>query len=77
MQRAGMNVSCMTPPVSNRYSNKGAIKIAYPKRIGRCSPLSAMPEDLIATNAVGMGRELFAGMRRNALAAEQGACTWL
>jgi phosphogluconate dehydratase len=24
-----------------------------------------------------MGRELFAAMRRNALAAEQGACTWL
>jgi phosphogluconate dehydratase len=25
----------------------------------------------------GMGRELFAGMRRNALSAEEGACTWL
>jgi phosphogluconate dehydratase len=28
-------------------------------------------------NAHGVGRELFAGMRRNALAAEEGACTWL
>jgi phosphogluconate dehydratase len=28
-------------------------------------------------NGHGMGRELFAGMRRNALAAEEGACTWL
>lgn len=28
-------------------------------------------------NAHGTGRELFAGMRRNALAAEEGACTWL
>jgi len=28
-------------------------------------------------NAQGVGRELFAGMRRNALAAEEGACTWL
>ncbi|HEX2544356.1 MAG TPA: phosphogluconate dehydratase [Ramlibacter sp.] len=28
-------------------------------------------------NAHGIGRELFAGMRRNALAAEEGACTWL
>jgi phosphogluconate dehydratase len=26
---------------------------------------------------VGLGRELFAGMRRNALKAEEGACTWL
>jgi phosphogluconate dehydratase len=25
----------------------------------------------------GLGRELFAGMRRNALAAEEGACTWM
>jgi hypothetical protein len=24
-----------------------------------------------------MGRELFAGMRRSALTAEQGACSWL
>jgi hypothetical protein len=24
-----------------------------------------------------MGRELFTGMRRNALSAEQGACSWL
>lgn len=28
-------------------------------------------------NGLGLGRDLFAGMRRNALAAEEGACTWL
>jgi phosphogluconate dehydratase len=28
-------------------------------------------------NGHGLGRELFAGMRRNALTAEEGACTWL
>ena len=28
-------------------------------------------------NGCGLGRELFAGMRRNVLSAEQGACTWL
>jgi hypothetical protein len=27
MQRAGMNVSCMTPPVTNKTSTKGLIKI--------------------------------------------------
>ncbi len=38
---------------------------------------ATMPADLCAANGLGMGRELFAGMRRNALVAEQGACTWL
>jgi len=28
-------------------------------------------------NGRGLGRELFAGMRRNVLSAEEGACTWL
>jgi len=37
----------------------------------------AMPETLVHDNGLGMGRELFAGMRRNALSAEEGACTWL
>ena len=37
----------------------------------------AMPETLVHDNGLGMGRELFAGMRRNALCAEEGACTWL
>ena len=37
----------------------------------------AMPDALRAANGVGMGRELFAAMRRNALAAEEGACSWL
>ena len=38
---------------------------------------ATMPGALKAANGVGLGRELFAGLRRNALAAEQGACTWL
>ncbi|WP_395060068.1 phosphogluconate dehydratase [Polaromonas sp.] len=37
----------------------------------------AMPETLRAANGLGMGRELFAGMRRNALAAEEGALSWM
>ena len=27
MQKAGMNVSCMTPPVTNKTSSKGMIKV--------------------------------------------------
>jgi phosphogluconate dehydratase len=36
-----------------------------------------MPVELTQANGLDMGRELFAGMRRNALAAEEGACGWL
>jgi phosphogluconate dehydratase len=38
---------------------------------------ATIPPELRTANGMGMGRELFAGMRRNALAAEQGACSWL
>jgi phosphogluconate dehydratase len=36
-----------------------------------------MPQHLKTNNAAGIGRELFANMRHNATAAEEGACTWL
>ena len=36
-----------------------------------------MSEAHATANGHGIGRELFAGMRRNALGAEEGACTWL
>jgi len=38
--------------------------------------LASMPAELRAANGIGMGRELFANFRRNALTAEEGACTW-
>jgi phosphogluconate dehydratase len=38
---------------------------------------ATMPEALRVANGLGMGRELFAGLRRNVLAAEEGACSWL
>jgi phosphogluconate dehydratase len=38
---------------------------------------AAMPEDLMTANGLGVGRELFSAFRRNALLAEEGACTWL
>ncbi|MEO6854325.1 MAG: dihydroxy-acid dehydratase, partial [Rhodoferax sp.] len=40
-------------------------------------PLATMPEALRIANGFGMGRELFSGMRRNALTAEQGALSWV
>ena len=38
---------------------------------------ATLPESLRVANGIGMGRELFANMRRNALTAEEGACSWL
>jgi phosphogluconate dehydratase len=38
--------------------------------------VATMPERLKAANDRGLGRELFAGMRRNAAAAEEGAFSW-
>ncbi|HQX61219.1 MAG TPA: dihydroxy-acid dehydratase, partial [Burkholderiaceae bacterium] len=39
--------------------------------------VAQMPATLIEGNGAGMGRELFAGMRRNVTTAEEGACSWL
>ncbi|MFP5477296.1 MAG: dihydroxy-acid dehydratase, partial [Gammaproteobacteria bacterium] len=38
---------------------------------------AVMSAEQRAADGRGLGRELFAGMRRNATAAEEGACTWL
>jgi phosphogluconate dehydratase len=40
-------------------------------------PAAEMPEALRDSNAFGMGRELFSGMRRQAVSAEEGAMSWL
>ncbi len=39
--------------------------------------VAQMPSALVEGNGVGMGRDLFAGMRRNVTTAEEGACSWL
>jgi len=38
---------------------------------------AVLPAANAQVNGHGLGRELFAGMRRNVLSAEQGACSWL
>ena len=55
----------------------GSLEVLVPDAEWTARPVATMPAELRASNGVGMGRELFAGMRRNALAAEEGACTWL
>lgn len=48
MQRAGMNVSCVTPPVSNKESHKDLVKITgYAKEEGLYSRLQLQYKDII------------------------------
>jgi phosphogluconate dehydratase len=58
-------------------ANAGTLTVLVSADEWAARPLALMPEALRDANGLGMGRELFAGMRRNALAAEAGACTWL
>jgi phosphogluconate dehydratase len=55
----------------------GTLQVLVSEAEWAARPLAQMPPELRAANGVGMGRELFANMRRNALKAEEGACTWL
>jgi len=58
-------------------ANAGTLEVLVPEAEWNARLLSPMPDTLRVANGVGMGRELFASMRRNALTAEEGACTWL
>jgi phosphogluconate dehydratase len=55
----------------------GTLQALVPDSEWAARETAVMPEALRAANGIGMGRELFAGFRRNALHAEEGACTWL
>ena len=55
----------------------GTLEVLVSAEEWAARPLAAMPPLLVEDNAHGLGRELFAGMRRNSLSAEEGACTWL
>jgi len=55
----------------------GTLQVLVDAAAWDARPFSIMPDALRAANGMGMGRELFAAMRRNALTAEEGACTWL
>lgn len=55
----------------------GTLEALVPAPEWAARTAAAMPAALKESNGLGIGRELFAGMRHNALAAEEGACTWL
>jgi phosphogluconate dehydratase len=58
-------------------ANAGTLQVLLKDAEWAAREVLPMPDALRAANGVGMGRELFASMRRNALTAEEGACSWL
>jgi phosphogluconate dehydratase len=55
----------------------GELRVLLPDAEWAARPLALMPEELRQHNGIGMGRGLFAGMRRHALTAEEGALSWM
>jgi phosphogluconate dehydratase len=55
----------------------GELKVLVADAEWAARPVETMPAELRAGNAIGMGRELFTGMRRHALTAEEGALSWM
>ncbi|WP_341890207.1 phosphogluconate dehydratase [Variovorax sp. YR752] len=55
----------------------GTLAVLLPDDEWAARETAVQPEAQRFADGRGLGRELFAGMRRNALAAEEGACTWL
>lgn len=58
-------------------ANAGTLEVRISEEEWNARPIAEMPSEWQEDNSIGMGRELFAGMRRSALSAEQGACSWL
>ena len=55
----------------------GTLQALVPEAEWAARSVETIPADQLAHNGHDLGRELFAGMRRNVLSAEEGACTWL
>ena len=58
-------------------ANAGTLEVLLAAEVWNARAVASMPADLLSANGTGMGRELFSGMRRRALTAEEGAGTWL
>jgi phosphogluconate dehydratase len=58
-------------------ATKGVLQALVPDNEWAARETARMPEQLKEANRHGVGRELFTAFRRNALSAEEGACTWL
>jgi phosphogluconate dehydratase len=57
-------------------AKQGTLQALVPSQEWEAREPARMPEALKENNRHGIGRELFTAFRRNALTAEEGACTW-
>jgi phosphogluconate dehydratase len=57
-------------------SNAGTLEALVDATIWAARECAVLSDEQRDINAYGLGRELFGGMRRNALTAEEGAVTW-
>jgi phosphogluconate dehydratase len=57
-------------------AKQGTLEALVPAHEWAAREPAQMPDHLRESNRHGIGRELFTAFRRNALDAEQGACTW-
>ncbi len=57
-------------------AKQGTMQALVPAAEWEAREPDGMPEHLKESNRHGIGRELFTAFRRNALSAEEGACTW-
>ncbi len=55
----------------------GTLQALVPQQQWAARGNAAMPDALATADSRGVGRELFRAFRRNAVLAEEGACTWL
>ena len=58
-------------------ANSGSLTALVDAAEWAARPVATLDPAEADVNAHGLGRELFAGLRRNVLSAEEGACTWL
>jgi phosphogluconate dehydratase len=58
-------------------ADAGTLQALVPEAEWAARPLALRDDALAAVHAHDLGRELFAGLRRNVNSAEEGACTWL
>jgi phosphogluconate dehydratase len=55
----------------------GTLQVLVDPQAWNARAPATMSPELQAANCRGMGRELFTNLRKHALQAEEGACTWL
>jgi phosphogluconate dehydratase len=76
-QRGGPLARVRDGDVIRLDATAGTLQVLVDDDEWRERVVSPMPDDLYLGNGIGMGRELFANLRRHAGSAEQGACSWL